>query len=133
MRERLPGHHQDASDFVSLTGWRIMEVFGLRWADVAFQTGFVRLPGRKTKRGRAGSYPFHALPELNALLERRRAETDAAQRVGERIIPHVFHDAAASALYGADQGPKKVSVERGAERVSMLDTLSAFHTTSAGR
>jgi integrase len=107
IRERLPVHHQDACDFANLTGWRIMEVFGLRWADVDFQTGFVRLAGRKTKSGRARSFPFRAMPELHALLERRRAQTDVAQRAGERIIPHVFHDADGRALFGADQRPKK--------------------------
>jgi integrase len=84
-----------------------MEAFGLRWADVDVQTGFVRLPGRKTKSRRARSFPFRAMPELNALLERRRAQTDAAQRAGERIIPYVFHDAAGRLLLGADQRPKK--------------------------
>jgi integrase len=107
IRERLAAHHQDACDFANFTGWRIMEVFGLRWADVDFQTGFVRLSGRKTKSGRARSFPFRAMPELSALLERRRAHTDAVQRAGERIIPHVFHDAAGRPLFGADQRPKK--------------------------
>jgi hypothetical protein len=32
------------------------------------------------------------MPELDALLERRRSQTDAAQCASERIIPHVFHD-----------------------------------------
>ena len=108
IRAHLPAHRQDVCDFANLTGWRIMEAFGLRWADVDFQTGFVRLSGRKTKSGRARSFPFRAMPELNALLERRRAQTDAAQRAGERIIPHVFHDAAGRPLFGADQRPKRV-------------------------
>lgn len=30
-----------------------------------------------------------------------------AQRARERIIPHVFHDAAGRLLFGADQRPKK--------------------------
>jgi integrase len=107
IREHLVEHHQDACDFANLTDWRIMEVFGLPWADVDFQTGFVRLPGRKTESGRARSFPFRAMPELKILLERRRTQTDAAQRAGERIIPHVFHDATGLPLFGADQRPKK--------------------------
>jgi integrase len=47
------------------------------------------------------------MPELNDLLERRRAQRDAAQREGDRIIPHVFHDADGRTLFGADQRPKK--------------------------
>jgi hypothetical protein len=57
-----------------------------------FPDGFVRLLGRKTKSGRARSFRFRAMPELDALLERRRSQTDAAQCASERIIPHVFHD-----------------------------------------
>jgi hypothetical protein len=63
--------------------------------------------GRKAKSERARLHPFRAIPEFSALLERRRINIDAAQRAGERIIPHVFYDAAGCSLFGADQRPKK--------------------------
>lgn len=107
IREHLAGYYRDVGDFAYRTGWRLMETLGLRWADVDFHSGFVRLPGRKTKSGRARSFPFRALPELDASLARRRIETDLAQRAGDRIIPHVFHDTAGRPLFGADERPKK--------------------------
>ena len=106
VREQLVAHYEDVGDFGYLTGWRIMEIFGLRWADIDFQSGFVRLPGSRTKSGRARSFPFHVLPELEALLRRRRAQTDEAQRAGQRIIPHVFHDTAGRPLFSAGQAKK---------------------------
>ncbi len=109
-------------DFAYLTGWRIMEILGLRWADVDFQPGFVRLPGIRTKSGRARSFPFRALPELEALLTRRRKETDAVQRAGERIMPHVFVDQAGRPLFGADRRPKK-NFRRGWRRACLTAGL----------
>ena len=67
-----------------------------------------RLAGRKTKSGRARSFPFRVFADLDALVARGcRTQTDAAQRTGERIIPHVFHDEGGHPLFGADQKPKK--------------------------
>lgn len=106
IRKHPAAHYQDVGDFAYLSGWRIMEILGLRWADVDFQTGFARLPGSRTKGGRARSFPFRALPELDDLLKRRRVQTDTAQRTGERIIPHVFHDPTGLPLVSAGQAKK---------------------------
>src|SRR5436190_167961 len=54
------------------------------------------------------------MADLNALLEWRRAQTDAAQRAGERIIPYSFRDAAGRPLFGSDQRRQKIF--RGARR-----------------
>lgn len=106
VRTRLPATVQRVGDFAFLTGWRIMEILGLRWAEVDFATGFVRLPGRRTKSGRPRSFPFRDFAELRSLLDDRRVLTDAAQRAQKRIIPFVFHDAG-KPLFGADGRPKR--------------------------
>lgn len=102
----LAPHLQDVGDFAYLTGWRVMEVLRLRWADVDSARGSIVLAGRDTKNGRARAFPFRDFPELAELLERRRALTGEVQRARERIIPWVFHDAGGP-LFGADGRPKR--------------------------
>jgi integrase len=80
----------DAVQFMFITGWRSRsEVLPLRWAQVDFAGGFVRLePGTaKNNEGRA----FPLIPELRALVERRLAITRRCERAQGRIIAHVFH------------------------------------------
>jgi integrase len=61
----------------------------LRWHQVDFQTGTVRLePGTtKNREGRT----FYLTPELRACLEGQKAATVALQRQTGRIVPWVFH------------------------------------------
>jgi integrase len=44
-----------------------------------------------TKNDEGRTFPFAALPQLKALLEKQREKTDAIQREMEKIIPWVFH------------------------------------------
>src|SRR5262249_39605700 len=104
IRPQLPPHLQDVGDFFYVTGWRVMEVLGLRWADVDVERGWLTLPGRVTKNGRARAFPFREFPELAELIERRRALTGEVQRARERVVPWVFHDAG-EPLFGADRRP----------------------------
>ena len=82
--------------FAYFTGWRIpSEVQMLTWAQVDFAAGCVRLEVGTTK-GKPGqregrTFPFAALPALQALLERQRAHTDAVERATGQIVPWVFH------------------------------------------
>jgi integrase len=68
--------------FAYLTGWRKREVFGLKWADVDFGAGVLRLDADRSKNGRARSYPFAQHPGLSALLRARRTVACG---------PYVFH------------------------------------------
>ncbi len=86
VREHLPPHLQDAGDFAYLTGWRLMEILTLRWANVDLTRGVVSLPGRATKNGRVRAFPFGEFPELRVVIARRRARTEETQRSG-RIVP----------------------------------------------
>jgi integrase len=80
----------DAVQFMFITGWRSRsEVLPLRWPQVDFAGGFVRLEPGTTKNGEGRAFPLIA--ELRALLERRQAITRRCERAQGRIIAHVFH------------------------------------------
>ena len=87
---RLPPDLADAVQFVFITGWRSRsEVLPLKWAQVDFVGGFVRLEPGTTKNNEGRAFPL--IPELRALLERRQAITRRCERAQARIIAHAFH------------------------------------------
>ncbi|TMB56461.1 MAG: site-specific integrase [Deltaproteobacteria bacterium] len=89
VRRRLPSDLADFVSFLHTTGWRWRsEAARLRWTNVAFDVGEVRLEPGTTKTGEGRVFPFTA--ELRALLERRRAVTRDRERELGRIVPHVF-------------------------------------------
>jgi integrase len=89
VRRRLPPDLADFVSFLYTTGWRWRsEAARLRWANVAFDAGEVRLEPGTTKTGEGRIFPFTA--ELRALLERRWAITRERERELGRIVPHVF-------------------------------------------
>jgi integrase len=80
----------DAVQFMFITGWRSRsEVLPLRWSQVDFAGGFVRLEPGTTKNMEGRAFPL--IPELRALLEHRQAITRRCERAQGRIIAHVFH------------------------------------------
>jgi len=89
IRRRLSPDLADFVSFLYTTGWRWRsEAARLRWANVAFDAGEVRLDPGTTKTGEGRAFPFTA--DLGTLLVRRRAITDRRQRDLGRSIPHVF-------------------------------------------
>jgi integrase len=97
VRRHLPEPLRPVVTFAYITGWRIRsEVLTLRWSQVDFQHGWVRLePGiTKNKQGRM----FPLTPELRAILEAQRQHTDTLQKSGT-IIPDLL----------PDSGPVKVT------------------------
>ena len=89
VRRRLPPDLADFVSFLHITGWRWRsEAARLRWTNVAFDAGEVRLDPGTTKTGEGRVFPFTA--DLRALLERRRAVTHERERELGRIVPHVF-------------------------------------------
>lgn len=75
--------------FASITGWRVpSEVLPLTWGQVDLAAGTVRLHAGTTKNGEGRTFPL--TDALRALLQARRAATDAAQRATGSIIPWVF-------------------------------------------
>jgi integrase len=80
----------DAVRFMFYTGWRSRsEVLPLKWAQVDFAGGFVRLEPGTTKNNEGRSFPV--TPELRSLLERRQVVTRRCERAQARIIAHVLH------------------------------------------
>lgn len=100
--EHLPPEIERIARFKYLTGWRDAEMIakrvkkdeykpGLRWKDVDWDTGEVRLdPGiAKNRDGR--TFPFGLLPELRDVLIDAKAYTDEVQRRVGHGVPYVFH------------------------------------------
>lgn len=77
--------------FMYFTGWRRNEVLSRQWRHVDLKAGIIRLEPGETKNGRARSFPFATLPELQAVIEQQRAYTDAVERRTGQIVPWVFH------------------------------------------
>ena len=89
VRRRLPADLADLVTFLYTTGWRWRsEAARLRWTNVTFDVGEVRLEPGTTKTGEGRVFPFTA--ELRALFERRRAVTRDRERELGRAVAHVF-------------------------------------------
>ena len=81
----LPEYLRDVVLFGFLTGWRKGEITGLQWANVNRSEAVVRLEPAQNK---ARTVRVLALQgELAALIERRWQ----ARKVGNTLVPHVFH------------------------------------------
>lgn len=89
--EGLPPEMRAAVKFLYLTGWRVGEVLPLRWDQVSFPAGVVRLPPGTTKNDEGRAFPFSALPELREVLREQRDRTDAVESATGQIVPWVFH------------------------------------------
>jgi len=87
----LPEWTRPVADFGYCTGWRVGEILPLRWSQVDFKAGTIRLEVGSTKNNDGRVLPFHVLPRLKALMERQLAYTEAVQRERGLIVPHVFH------------------------------------------
>jgi len=90
IRAHLPCEFQDVGDFAFLTGWRLMEVLTLRWAQLDLRARTVRLEPGTTKTGEGRLFPFAEYPQLLEVIERRRARREETQRTVEAIVPWVF-------------------------------------------
>jgi integrase len=76
IRAHLRAEFQDAGDMGYATGWRLMEVLTLRWAQVDFSSGLLRLEPGGTKTGAGRVYPFREYPGLAIVIERRSGLRD---------------------------------------------------------
>ena len=89
VRRRLPPDLADFVCFLYTTGWRWRsEVARLRWDNVAFDAGEVRLDPGTTKTGDGRVFPFTS--DLRVLLVGRREITDRREHDLGRVVPHVF-------------------------------------------
>jgi integrase len=81
----LPEDVRPLVQFLWLTGWRKGEGLGLQWRSVDFVSGTIRI--EETKSGEPRTLPFHALPELDALLGELRKRTSNLERERDTIVP----------------------------------------------
>lgn len=73
--------------FAFITGWRKSEILSLKWPQVDFKAGIVRLEPGTTKNDEARIFPF--TEELCGLVEGQRAKADRLKERGI-ITPWVF-------------------------------------------
>jgi integrase len=65
----LPAGYADAARFCLLTGWRRTEALNLRWSEVDFERGEVKLLAGTTKNREPRVFPLY--PQLRELLQKR--------------------------------------------------------------
>jgi integrase len=91
--KHLPDYLRPFIEAAYITGWRRGELRGLRWAQVDWESGTIRLERGTTKSGEPRSFPFSVHPRLMALLQEQRQRAEAIQRERGLLIPWVFfHD-----------------------------------------
>ncbi len=87
----LPEYMRPFTEAAYITGWRRGELRELRWTQVDFETGSLRLERGTTKSGQPRQFPFTAHPRLAAIIREQRERTSAVERKTGRICPWVFH------------------------------------------
>lgn len=91
VRSHLPENYRAAVTFAYLTGWRTpSEVLPLRWKQVDFQAGTVRLEPGTTKNDEGRTLPFAVLPELAYVLRSQWEKALALEMQTGQAVPWVF-------------------------------------------
>ncbi len=91
VRAHLPEAYRGAVTFAYLTGWRTpSEVLPLRWKQVDFQAGTVRLEPGTTKNDEGRTLPFAVLPELAYVLRNQWEKALALEMQTGQAVPWVF-------------------------------------------
>lgn len=81
----LPQPLGDFTMFAFITAWRCDEVRNLKWANVDFQHGQIRLDPGETKNGHGRTFPMTT--ELREILEFQRARRDGAtESDGAKVV-----------------------------------------------
>jgi integrase len=89
IRAKLPQHLLAPMMFAYLTGWRVRsEILTLRWTNVDFKAGTVRLEPGTTKNKEGLLIYMH--PLMKTLLDEEWKRTKLLQRKFGRIVPLVF-------------------------------------------
>jgi integrase len=77
--------------FAAITGWRARnEVVGLRWSQVDFAAGTVRLDVGTTKNTEGRSWAAASHPVLAQIIREQRKHADDAERECEAPVANVF-------------------------------------------
>jgi integrase len=87
----LPDYLRPFAEAAYITGWRCGEVRNLRWAQVDWEVGTLRLERGTTKSGEPRSFPFAEHPRLAELLREQRRRTTELEHENHLVCPWVFH------------------------------------------
>lgn len=90
LMSHLPDFLRPLITFLYHSGWRIGEVLPLRWSQIDFNLGTVRLDPGTTKNGEGREFPFAAEPVLVAMLDRQRERVTQIEHRTSQVIPWVF-------------------------------------------
>ncbi len=89
----LPPYLRPFIETAYITGWRRGDLVNLRWRDVDWDAGELRLWRGKTKNDEPRRFPINAHPRLASLLREQHERVEAMQRERGFIIPWIFvHD-----------------------------------------
>lgn len=104
----LPEYLRPLVEVAYLTGWRRGELVNLRWRNVDWKAGELRLAPGTTKNGDARVFPFAAHPRLARLLHELRERVSAIEAARDFSIPWVFVHADGRQVRGwwYDEWPK---------------------------
>ena len=92
VRAHLPEAFRGPITFAYLAGWRVpSEVLTLRWKQVDFSSGIVRLGPGTTKNDEGRVFPFGVLPELANLLRAQWEKTLSLEMATGQTVTTVFH------------------------------------------
>jgi integrase len=92
VRQHLSSPLQAVVTFAYATGWRLRsEVLPLQWKQIDWTAKTIRLEPGTTKNDEGRTFPFGALPDLEAVLVAQWEHTKGLQRATGRLIPLVFH------------------------------------------
>lgn len=89
--KHLPEYLRPFVEAAYITGWRRGELRGLKWSQVDWESGTIRLERGTTKSGEPRSFPFVAHPRLADLLQEQRERTSEFERASGSVCPWVFH------------------------------------------
>ena len=73
------------------SGWRKRELLNLRWSQIDFMRGEMKLGREHSKNGQPRVFPFSELPPLRDVLYRQRQRTDEIEKKIGRKVEYVFH------------------------------------------
>jgi len=88
----LPDDFKGPITFAYLTGWRVpSEVLPLRWKQVEFSAGTVRLEPGTTKNDEGRVFPFGMLPELANVLRAQWEKSVTVELETGQTVSTVFY------------------------------------------
>jgi len=91
VRSHLPDAFKGPITFACLTGWRVpSEILTLRWKQVDFSAGMVRLEPGTTKNDEGRVFPF-GVPDRATLLRAQWEQALSLEMATGQSVPTVFH------------------------------------------